>query len=58
MKSTIYKKIKQIIAYINKELDKPRTYHSEETILWEKGYRKAMKEVKEFIINIFNEKDL
>lgn len=51
--NSIYKKIQEIIAYIDKELDKPISIHSYETRIWGSGYNKGMKSVKKLILDVF-----
>lgn len=52
--NNMYIKIQKIIDYIDEELNKPYLYHNYETRIWQAGYRRAMKSVKEFILNVLN----
>ena len=51
--NNIYKKIGQLLSFVNEELDKPLSRHNYEIRMWEKGYRRAMLGVKRFIENMF-----
>ena len=50
--NNLYKKIEQLLSFINEELDKPSNRHSYETRIWEKGYKRGMLVVKKFIENM------
>lgn len=50
----LYKKLKQILDYIEDELKKPINNHNYETRIWSSGYRWAMIKIKNFIWDILN----
>jgi len=51
------KKLKQILSYIESEINKPLDNYNYETRIWSKGYKKAMETIKNLILNIINKDD-
>lgn len=50
----LYKKLKEILDFVEDEVNKPLDNYNYETRLWSKGYRKALITVKNFIWDIVN----
>jgi hypothetical protein len=54
----LFKKLQQILEFIEKEANSPLDNHNHDTRMWSKGYRKAMTTIRDLIWNALNKDNL